>query len=129
MPEDLACLRWVFGSHDDFSVVVNIYVGFDSNLKLIIYCERTDYDYPAFNCATWAELSRHEAYRLARRLKVSLDEVPGEICECMSDWHEMHCPLPSDAVDCFGEIVDCLVAEGCHFKIHRHAGRWGMIPC
>ncbi len=117
----------VFNSHEDFSVYEAIYVGYDDSLNLVIMCEHTNCDEPDFDCATYAILSKQEAARLAKRLKVTLLNLPLEIAKSMSEWDEMVCPLPSDVRSCFKEITECLIDEGCHFRMHRKPANNGYI--
>lgn len=125
--DDLIRCICVFNSHEDFSVHEAIYVGYDDNLNLIIMCEYTDSDEPDYDCATYAILNKHEATRLAKRLKVTLLNLPLEIADSMSEWDEIVCPLPSDVRSCFKEITECLIDEGCHFRIKRKSARNGYI--
>ncbi len=127
--EDLICFAYVFNSHDDFSVVENLYTGFDSGFNLIVVCEHIDYDYPEYNCATYAIVKKEEAYCLAKRLKVSLHDLPKEISDAMSDWHEIACAVPNDVRACFKEITECLIDEDCHFTITRKPAQNGFITC
>jgi len=129
MHENLICLAYVFHSHDDFTVIEDLYAGFDNNFNLIILCEHTDIDEPDFNCATCAILKKDEAFRLAKRLKVSLQELPMEISDAMSDWRQIACPMPNDVIDCLKGITECLIDEGCHFHIRRKLSANGFISC
>lgn len=90
-----------------------------NGVNLIIMCEHTDREKQDYDCATYAILDKHEAIRLAGRLKTTLLDLPLEIAESMSEWRDMACPLYADVRDCFKEITECLIAEGCHFKIKR----------
>lgn len=121
--EDLICTCYVFNSHEDFSVAEDLYTGFDSNFNLIILCKHTDYDEPDYNCSTYAIVDKDEAYRLAKRLKVSLCLLPKEIGAYMADWDEIDCPLPEDVRACFKDITECLIDEGCHLRILRKPSR------
>lgn len=127
--KDLIYCSYVFNSHEDFSVVEDLYAGFDHDFNLIILCEYTDYDNPRYNCATCALLTAREAMRLAKRLKVTLTNLPVEIANAMSEWDEIVCPLPSHVRDCFKEITECLLDEGCHFRIIRKSSSNGYIAC
>lgn len=127
--QDLICCSYIFNSHEDFSVVEDLYAGFDNDFNLIILCEHTDYDAPDYNCAICAIVKKEEAYRLAKRLKVSLCELPMEISNSMSEWNEIACPMPRDVRDCFKEITECLLEEGCRFKIERTYGKEGYMSC
>ncbi len=127
--QDLICCSYIFNSYDYFSVVEDLYAGFDNDFNLIILCEHTDYDAPDYNCAICAIVKKEEAYRLAKRLKVSLCELPMEISNSMSEWNEIACPMPRDVRDCFKEITECLLEEGCRFKIERTYGKEGYMSC
>lgn len=127
--DDLIRCVCVFNSHEDFSVYEAIYAGYDDSLNLIIMCEHTDCDEPDYDCATYAILSKHEATRLAKLLKVTISNLPLEIAESMSEWDEIVCPLPSDVRNCFKEVTECLIDEGCHFRIKRKSARNGYITC
>lgn len=127
--DDLIRCVCVFNSHEDFSVYEAIYVGYDDDFNLVIMCEHTDYDEPDYDCATYAIMSKHETARLAKRLKVTLLNLPLDIANSMSEWDEIVCPLPSDVHNCFKEITECLIDEGCHFCIHRKAANNGYITC
>lgn len=125
--DDLIRCICVFNSHEDFSIYEAIYAGYDDNLNLIIMCEHTDSDEPDYDYTTYAILNKSEAIRLAKRLKTSLSELPLEIADCMSECDEIVCPLPSDVRNCFKEITECLIDEGCHFIIKRKSARNGRV--
>ncbi|MCM1220735.1 MAG: hypothetical protein NC548_40220 [Lachnospiraceae bacterium] len=127
--KDLICVSYIFNSHEDFSVVEDIYAGFDKDFNFLILCEHTDYDDSRYNSATCAVLSKEEAYRLAKRLKVSLSDLPLAITESMSEWNEIPCPLPKDVRACFKEITDCLIDEGSRFIIKIKPSPNGYFPC
>lgn len=126
---DLICCSYIFNSHEDFSVVEDLYAGFDKDFNLIILCEYTDYDDSQYNCATCAVVNKEDAYRLAKRFKVKLCDLPLEICDSMAEWNEIVCPMPKDVRDCFKEITECLIDEGCHFRIKRKPSPNGYISC
>lgn len=125
--DDLIRCISIFNSHEDFSVYEAIHAGYDNKLNLIIICEHTDYDESGYDCATYAILNKHEATRLAKRLKVTLSSLPLEIAYAMSEWDEIVCPMPSDVRNCFKEITECLLDEGCHFRINRKFSPNGFI--
>ncbi len=127
--KDLICLSYVFNSHEDFSVIEELYAGFDNEFNLIILCEHTDYDEQSYNCATYAIVSKEEAYHLAQKLKVPLQSLPSEISKEMSEWGNIVCPTPRDVRDCFKELTECLIDEGCHLRIQRQESKNGFISC
>ena len=119
----------VFSSHEDFSVYEAIYAGFDALSNLVIMCSHTDSDRSGYDCATYAMLDSHEAGRLAKRLNVGIHDLPMQIAESMSEWDEIVCPLPSHVKDCFKEITECLLDEGCRFTIERKPSANGYTTC
>lgn len=126
---DLICCALVFNSHEDFSVYEEIYAGFDHEFNLMIVCEHSDSDDPDYNCATYAMMDKEEAFRLAKKLSVSLKELPTEISRSMEEWGTLPCPTPSDVKDCFKDITECIIEEGCHLKICRSPSKNGYITC
>ena len=60
---------------------------------------------------------KEEAYKLSRKLNVSINDLPREISNAMSHYEKINCPEPSDVRDCFREITECIVEEGCKFKM------------
>lgn len=127
--DSLVCLAGILSSHDDFSVVEDLYAGFDSSFNLIILCEHTDYDNPRNNCATWAQVSKDEAFQLSRKLNVPLAELPEYIGESMAEGEGEEFAMPGDVRDRFKSVTDCLLAEGCHFRIHRRPASDGYVSC
>ncbi len=114
---ELICEAWVFGSHEDFSVVEDIWAGFDTDHNLIILCERTDYDKNKRCNVAELVMDKDEAYRLATRIKVPLKCLPEEISAAMAEWNTLTCPDICDVRDCFKEIAESLLDEGCHFTL------------
>lgn len=84
---------------------------------MVIMCESCDLDSSVSYSAIYAVADKDEALRLARHLGVSLRELPAEIGRSMENWYDIPAPTPSDVRDCFKDITECLVDEGCHFKI------------
>lgn len=114
---DLICPNFIFGSHDDFSIILDLYVGYDNDFNLVILCEQTNYERPDSICALCAIVEKEEAYKLSRKLNVSMNDLPREISNAMSHYEKINCPEPSDVRDCFREITECIVEEGCKFKM------------
>lgn len=112
----------VMCSDEDQPVYNEVLVGINKKLHLIVSIEHINYDDPRNNCSTWAELSTYETLRLARRLKVKPLNLPDFISECMAeDWAYIVNPSLQDTRECFKEITECLLDEGCHFRIKRIA--------
>ncbi len=47
----------------------------------------------------------------------------------MAEWREIRDPWRDDVQACFKEVTECLLAEGCHFRIRRTTGPRGYICC
>lgn len=119
----------VFNSDDDSSPAEDITVGFDANRNLIVLLEYTDYDNPAYNSSIHAIVEASEASMLAKQLDVALTRLPQFISQSMDDYDSIINPTLSDVADCFKDITECLIDEGCHFKIVRNPSRNGFTPC
>lgn len=117
----------VYESCIDYGVYEDVHVGYDEDMNLIVMCEHTDYDEQDYDCAVYAILNNHEAFRLARRLKVTLPDLPSEIAKSMTEREETECPYPYEAGDCFKEITECMIYEGCRFRIRRKPARNGYF--
>jgi hypothetical protein len=125
--DDLICLSWIYRSHDDYvEFDDSIYLGFDKNQNLVIVCEYKDYVHDGCDCATYVQLDRAEALRLAGIMELHLKDLPQGISDFMSDWW---CDSPDAKSgtmrDCFQEIVERLTEEGCYFKTFRKRSRHG----
>ena len=72
----LALEKLLIETDNDQPVVATVTVGFDDKSSLVFRLERTDYEQPARSFVKSAQISREDAYRLAKGLKVSLVEVP-----------------------------------------------------
>lgn len=126
---DLHYASHVFNSDDDSSPVEDITVGFDANRNLIVLLEYTDYDNPSYNSEVHAIVEASEASMLAKQLNVAVTRLPEFISQSMDDYDDIINPTLSDVLDCFKDITDCLIDEGCHFKIVRTPSRNGFTPC
>ena len=123
---DLFCSAYVYNSDDDLPFVADLTVGYHrTSLDLVILLSYTDYEEPEYNCATWAAVKREAASKLARRLKVSMQELPLFIYKSMEEWREVINPSIHDVKGCFKEILDCLVEEGCRYTLRRKYGKSG----
>lgn len=126
---DLHSACHVFCSDEDQTTVEDITVGFDSRQNLIILLEYTDYDSPSHNSSIHAKVDADEAAMLAARLEIPLTRLPSFISESMDDYSSIINPTLSQVRDCFKEITECLLDEGCHFSIIRTPSRNGFTPC
>jgi len=129
MSETLAVMCHIMSSDEDQPIVQDLGVGFDADKNLLVIIDNVDYEDPHYNCSTAAVVSRPEALRLARRLKVQLHQLPFFIGDCMAEWETVPNPTFSQVQDCFKEITECLLDEGCKFRIRRTRGRHGYVCC
>ncbi len=127
--ENLFLVSHVLNSDEDSSVIEDLYAGYSPALNLIIAVTYTDYDNPDYNCITYAEIKKGNAYKLSRRLRVAMKDLPNYIASSLDDYQEIINPRPSDVSRCFAEILDCLVEEGCRFRIVRIQSKNGLVAC
>jgi hypothetical protein len=125
--DDLICLSWIYCSHDDYvEFDEGIYLGFDQKYNLVIVCEDKDYVHDGNDCATYIQLDRAEALRLAGIMELHLKDLPTGISDFMSHWWA-DSPMAETGTmrDCFKEIIERLTEEGCYFKVIRKRSRHG----
>jgi len=127
--ENLISEQLIMCSDEDQPIVQDLIVGFDTKFNLVISIIHTDYGDGRKNCFTSVVLLHSESMRLARRLKVHHYQLPQHIAECMSEWSEVANPSLKDVQDCFGEIIECILNEGCKFRIRRYFDRRGKVCC
>ena len=113
---------YIMHSDDDQTIVEDLTVGYDKVHNMIVLIEHTDYEMPWLNNVTYAVVNKHETFRLARRLKISMADVPGHIGDLMSDYDSIVNAGLSDVRCCFKDITEFLLDEGCHFRIVHERG-------
>ena len=64
-------------SHDDFPIWSSVVVGFDDDKSLVVLLEHDDYDEPDYAYKVYATVDKRDAMGMARRLNVSLTDLPG----------------------------------------------------
>ena len=120
--KDLFLCSYVFSSDDDGNPVADIYVGYDASLNLIIIFELTDYDFSEYNSSCRAVIDKHEAYWLSKRLEVSMSDLPRFISNSVDEsYYEIINPSVRDTRECFRDLLDCFIVEGCHMRIFRRS--------
>ena len=120
---------YIMNSDDDQPIVMDIIIGFNIWDQLVVCMDLTDYDEPEYNCSTAAVVNLEDSQKMARRHRVKHHELPKFIGECMEEWGEIINPTFTQVRDCFKEITDCLLDEGCRFKIERTYGKYGHMCC
>ncbi len=118
----------IMSSNEDQPIVMDIYVGFNISAQLAVCVDLHDYDEPEYNCST-AAVNLDDSHLMARHHRVKHSRLPIFIAECMEEWCEVINPNFNQVRDCFKEITECLLDEGCRFKIVRTYGRGGHMCC
>lgn len=119
----------VMESDEDQPIVMQIYVGFDERDNLVVSIDNLDSEDRRYNCSTWASVSKGGAQRLARRHGVELYALPEFIADCMAEWRTIVNADFNQVRDCFKEITECLLDEGCRFRLGRTTGPRDFICC
>lgn len=113
----------VIVSDEDQPIVMEIHVGFNPSEALTVSVDYIDYDEPEYNCSTAAVVNETDAHEMARHHKVKYSELPHFIAECMAPkWDIIINPDSHQVRECFKEITECLLDEGCRFTIERTYG-------
>lgn len=119
----------VMSSDEDQPIIMDIYVGLTMRDELVISLDLSDYDEPLHNASTAAIVNIDDARHMAKRHKIKYESLPRFISECMEEWREIINPDFRQVKDCFKEITECLLDEGCRFKIKRIYSKGGQICC
>lgn len=127
--DTLYSCRHVMSSDEDQPIVMDINIGFNLRDELTVSVDLYDYDQPWYNCSTAAVVNKDDLRKIAKRHKIDIDDLPEFISECMAEWREIVNPDFDQVVDCFKEITECLLDEGCRFRIIRTYGPGRHICC
>lgn len=109
----------IISSDEDQDVVIDIYAGFTKQDDLIISCERSNYNDPRDNLTTAAIVKKHDARLIAKNHHIPYRDIPQLVHDAMNLYREIINPTPQQIIDCFKEITECLLDEGCRFRIIR----------
>lgn len=93
----------IMSSDEDHSIVIDLYVGFNISNQLVICVDLNDYNESEYNCSTAAVINY--------------------------EWNEIINPTLTQVTDYFKEITECLLDEGCQFKIKRTYGKGEHMCC
>lgn len=116
---DLVVPCWVMCSDEDQTVVQDVTIGYDETFNLIVLIERSDYEDPQNNCATWAVVDKNDAANLARRINVPMKELPEAMGREMNSYSRIVNASLSQARSCFRSILDFLASYRCKYRIIR----------
>lgn len=110
-------------SDEDCTAVEDLVVYINTRKELVVRLDHTDYGNARRNRSTLAVVPDDDTSRLAERLDVTLSGLPDCIGECMDRWTHIVNPGFRHVRNCFKEITECLLDEGCRFRIHPHSRR------
>ncbi len=116
-------------SDDDQPIIIEIIVGFNRTGQLVVCVDFYDYDEPEYNCSTAAIVNLEDSQKMARHHRVKHHQLPEFIGDCMEEWGDIINPTFTQVRDCFKEITECLLDEGCRFKIIRTYGKDDHMCC
>lgn len=124
----LPCCQ-IMNSDDDQPIIMEIIAGFNLSGQLVICVDLYDYEEPEYNCSTAVVVNLEDSRKMARHHRVKHNQLPKFIGECMEEWGEIINPTFTQVRDCFKEITECLLNEGCRFKIKRTYGKDNHMCC
>lgn len=116
-------------SDDDQPIIMEINSGFNSTGELTISADYFDYEEPGYNCSTAVVVNEDDAREMARRHNVKYMDLPVFIAQCMEEWSGLINPNCNQVRECFKEITDALLDEGCRFKLINTYGSNGYTCC
>ncbi len=121
----------VMYSDVDRPVVMSICAGFNSRDMLTVSINSIDTYDRGRNCSTAAVVDTDDARQMARNNGVAYHDLPRFITDCMASWHsdDGKDNTHGTVIACFKQITECLLDEGCRFKIRRTTGRNGRVCC
>ena len=119
----------IMSSDEDQPIVMDIFVGFNMSSQLVVCVDLHDYDEPEYNCSTAAVVNFDDSHKMARHHCVKHSRLPIFIAECMEEWGYNINPTFTQVRDCFKEITECLLDEGCRFRIKRTYGKGDHMCC
>lgn len=117
----------ILNSDDDQPIVMEIIAGFNQLGQLVICLDVYDYEEPEYNCSTAAVVNLEDSQKMARHHRVRHGQLPKFISECMEEWREIINPNFTQVRSCYKEITECLLDEGCRFRIKRTYGKGGHM--
>lgn len=121
--------RHVMSSDDDQPIVMEIFAGINYRGNLAVSVDLHDYDDPRYSCSTAAIVNSDDARRMARRHGIRFEQLPSLIADSMDGWRRIVNADFRQVRACFKEITECLLDEGCRFRIERIYGKNEQMCC
>ena len=104
-------------SHDDFPIWSSVVVGFDDDKSLVVLLEHDDYDEPDYAYKVYATVDKRDAMGMARRLNVSLTDLPAVIFKRYGEASNVF--VPSEVEATFKDILDVILDCGVRYRLKR----------
>lgn len=127
--ETLSSTFQVMCTDEDQPMLMTVLAGFNRFNELTVVAEYYNSEEPDYECSTAAVVNTEDAERMAGRNRVSYRKLPYFIADCMESWGRIVNASLRDARKCFREITDCLIEEGCRFRIDRTYGKNDWFCC
>lgn len=112
----LALEELLIETDEDLPIVATVIIGFDDKGCLVLEYKFVNYDVPLESRTKYAVIEKQEAYTLAKRVNVSLTQLPA----CIGKKYSVQpfCQaVPSEAPALFKEILDFFVFHGVRYQL------------
>ena len=112
----LALEELLVETDEDLPIVATVIIGFDDNGCLVLEHKIMDYDVPEESRTKYAVVEKQEAYVLAKKVKVSLMQLPAYVFKKYAV--QPFCQaVPSEARTLFKAILDFFAFYGVKYRL------------
>lgn len=112
----LALEELLIETDSDLSIVETVVIGFDDSGRLVLEHNHRNYDDPALSYTRRAIAEKEEAYVLAKRLNVSLVQLPADVFRRFGV-QPFGQALPSEGRALFKAVLDFFVSQGVRCRL------------
>ena len=119
----------IMSSDEDQPIVEDLYVGFDTDMRLVVELKHTDYEESGYNCSVSAVVEKDDAFGLSRKWNVPMTRLPEVIVSSVAEYTETVNAGFREVQACFKAVTEYLITEQCPYRIVRQYGRQGYICC
>ena len=117
----------IISSDEDQLIVEDLYVGFNTDMDLLIVLDHTDYEDKANGCSVTAIVSKENAYLLSQRHKVSMSLLPEFLSSSQEEYSSLVNPDCNQVQECFQAITHWLIHQLCPYQLVRQYGKSSNI--
>lgn len=126
MMKEMFLENYVMETDNDAPIVVTVSIGYSEKFELTIRATYTDYEeHDKYGYEIYVR--KENSYRLAKRLKTSMINLPDLIAHKVDGYCEVVNADFRVASACFFELRDFLEKHGCHYKVRHYNSRNGGI--